>query len=241
MSNPEVTFSAAIDAKAAERLMTNHPPFQNWLKGVEKLGAESVTVRDAVFFGPRPGFVFAEARVPDGEGGYHPGLTFIRGDAVAILVVMHPDFKGDFAKTAKSLLVHQTHVAIGEADCATIPAGMMDGSGHIRSKAIVELREETGLEIDEDQLIDLGHFYPSSGGCDEVIHLQATEIKLPQVEIDALHGKLTGLAEENEHIKLEVCNLTEAPQRSDANGINDMKSALAAMRYMQLRAESPKL
>ena len=50
-----------------------------------------------------------------------------------------------------------------------IPAGMTDGSGQLKSVALQELREETGIVIDERNLIDLGDYCPLPEYSDEFL------------------------------------------------------------------------
>lgn len=56
------------------------------------------------------------------------------------------------------------------------PAGMLDEDGNFIGVAAKELKEETGLEIEEKKLIPLGSIYPSPGGCDEEVILFALDM-----------------------------------------------------------------
>lgn len=66
------------------------------------------------------------------------------------------------------LLTKQFRVPVGKWLEET-PAGMIDEEGHFVGVAAKELKEETGLLIEEKDLLKLGSFYPSPGGSDEEI------------------------------------------------------------------------
>lgn len=69
---------------------------------------------------------------------------------------------------------------------------MLDGDGHFAGVAAKEMEEETGIQITEDQLIDLTQLaygdqyrgiYPSPGGCDEFIRLFAFKKAVAREEL----------------------------------------------------------
>lgn len=84
-----------------------------------------------------------------------PGFTFIRGDAVAILLLVN----------GKMVLVEEFRVPVGKMMLGA-PAGMVDESNHFAGVAAKELKEECGIEIDDSEMRLLGSVYTSPGGCD---------------------------------------------------------------------------
>jgi hypothetical protein len=66
-------------------------PFQQWLAAVEAKGpsmsVKAITVQGVDMFGPRVGFCKFKADV-ELDGTFVPGIVFMRGGAVAILVVL---------------------------------------------------------------------------------------------------------------------------------------------------------
>lgn len=115
-----------------------------------------------------------------------------------------------------TVLVRQARVPVGYHSLPEIPAGMLDGSGHFKGVAAEEIAEECNIVIGEDELIDLtelayGDSYrgiiPSSGGSDEFYRMFVFRREVEPGVLTELQGRLTGLLEEGEHIKLEIIPL----------------------------------
>jgi hypothetical protein len=97
-----------------------------------------------------------------------PAIVFMRGGAVAILVIILSD-----SGMRYSILVVQPRVTIGKFTMAELPAGMIDDDANFGGTAAKELEEETGIKINASDLEDLtedmeyDRAYPSCGACDE--------------------------------------------------------------------------
>jgi 8-oxo-dGTP pyrophosphatase MutT (NUDIX family) len=103
-----------------------------------------------------------------------------------------------------------------------LPAGMVDGSTFVGTAA-KEIKEELGLEIPQDELINLTELaipdlegeempkamFPSSGGCDECIPLFLHEKKVPRSTLKEWTGRLTGLRDEGEKITLKLVRVED--------------------------------
>lgn len=191
------------DLQYKETLL-NSNKFSSWL---EKISKEFIVTNVIVYkinmFGPNVGFVYAEAQLTDKNGNRVPGISFIRGNSVSILLIAKEKRSG--AKHA--ILTYQPRVPAGEY-VYEAPAGMIDESSY-SIKAIEELQEEIGRDIDFnlDNLIYLDKAYTSPGGTDEEITMYAYEVSMSKKEIMNLNGRETGL--ENEQITLKVIPLNE--------------------------------
>jgi ADP-sugar diphosphatase len=199
--------------------------FKNWVKEVEndeKLFVAAVHVTDVDMFGPRIGFLKFKARAlvevggDEGEGSNGiievPGIVFMRGGAVGVLVILECE------GVDYTILTHQARVPIGCSDLPEIPAGMLDGSGHFKGVAAEEIQEECHIVISEDELVDMTELaygkkwrgmIPSAGGCDEFIKLYIFRRSVERDVINELEGRLTGLPEEGERIKLHLVKLND--------------------------------
>eukprot|EP01086_Lenisia_limosa_P007375 TRINITY_DN27054_c0_g1_i1.p1 TRINITY_DN27054_c0_g1~~TRINITY_DN27054_c0_g1_i1.p1 ORF type:complete len:257 (+),score=59.72 TRINITY_DN27054_c0_g1_i1:177-947(+) len=192
--------------------------FLNWVRNMEKeqrLHLESVQIQSVDMFGPRPGFVKFTTRVLESaslKSAPIPGIVFMRGGSVAILVILECDGQ------KFTVVTRQPRIPIGSFDMIEIPAGMLDGSGHFTGVAAKELEEETGIKIDASELIDLTKMaygnkypgmYPSPGGCDEIIRLFAYKTSVTKAKLDELKGKCTGVIEEGERITVDVLPLQD--------------------------------
>jgi diketogulonate reductase-like aldo/keto reductase len=247
-----VTYTSSVPADHAIKALQSEA-FTNWvlnasrIRGNKKLQIHSVELQSVDMFGPhRVGFIKLNSHctLTDGKAEHEhrlPGICFLRGSSVGILVKLHcVDDGKDY-----SLLVDQPRIPIGEASCLELPAGMIDpGSGSIGGVAAKEMKEECDLDIHEKDLIDLTQLAygretagmcPSPGGCDEFIRLCYFERNVTMKELDAMRGRLGGLEEEGEIITLRVVKFDEIWQTC-----SDAKALCALLLHKNL-AETGKL
>lgn len=142
-----------------------------------------------------------------------PGICFLRGDAVAIFVILYCEDE------AYSLLVKQPRIPIGRVQALEIPAGMLDSESQtVAGTAVQEIKEECGIEIRSNELVDLtalacqeAHhegYLPlpalpmSPGGCDESCRFFLLEKRVTRSELNDMKGRLEGLP--GEYIQLQV-------------------------------------
>ena len=188
----------------------------DWAASVKPgLDVREILVSSVDMFGPRVGFLKIET-VTFFQGVRIPGICFLRGGAVSILVVLECE------GTDYVILTRQPRVPVGSVDLCELPAGMLDGSGAFAGVAAKELKEETGLHLTGADLIDLTDcvnkmsgvptkgMLPSPGGCDEFLRLLFHKRSVSRAELDAMRGKATGLLEEGEVIKLEIVEYANA-------------------------------
>jgi len=117
-----------------------------------------------------------------------------------------------------SLVTLQPRVPAACAEFCEIPAGMLDEARQrFAGKAADEMREETGLEIKDTDLIDLTEMaygnlfrgmYPSAGGCDEFIRLFLYRRYVSPEVLEALHNAFGGDSD-SEIIKLKIIPLED--------------------------------
>jgi hypothetical protein len=104
-------------------------PFKDWVAAMDpELLVHSVSVTDVDYFGSRVGFIKMRADV-EFHGQRVPGIVFLRGGAVAILVVLRCEGE------RWVVCCRQPRVPVGRAGFLEIPAGMLDGSGHFAGVA----------------------------------------------------------------------------------------------------------
>jgi ADP-sugar diphosphatase len=124
------------------------------------------------------------------------------------------------------LLTVQPRVPVGSLEMVELPAGMVDGGTFVGSAA-KEIKEELGLDIPEDELVNLSELaspnntdskeneglpqamFPSAGGCDECIQLFLHEKRVPRGTLKEWTGRLTGLRDEGEKITLKLVKVED--------------------------------
>jgi len=145
---PVERHSAASPALDLARCVASKP-FADWAAGLEPgLQVRRVLVSSVDFFGPRVGFLKVEAEASF-NGLRVPGIAFLRGGAVSILVVLHCEGERFVVCT------RQPRVPVGRASLLELPAGMLDDSGAFAGVAAKELAEETGIRLGAADLVDL--------------------------------------------------------------------------------------
>lgn len=231
-----VNVTCDLDEVEADLAMKS-PLFTNWLASLDpKLFLKSVHIQSVdKFSNGKIGFLKAKATVFDAdnlEGHALPGIIFMRGPSVAVLIVIQC---GDKKFT---LLTEQARVPIGKRSFLEIPAGMLDDDS-FKGAAARELEEETGLVIHEKDLVDLTGsvygedsqgMYPSPGGCDEYIRLFSYEISMEQEKLIDLQGKLSGLRDHGEYIRIRIIPFEDLLQSTP-----DAKSICALSLYTHLQ------
>ncbi|KAF2150492.1 NUDIX family hydrolase [Myriangium duriaei CBS 260.36] len=210
----------------------------------------SIKIQSTDRFGSgKLGFVKLTATITNANDESLPGSVLLRGGSVAMLVLLQPD---DIPASSEDevyvVLTLQPRVPAGSLGFAELPAGMLDDSGSFGGKAAAELEEETGLKIEEGEMVDLTKValegregeeglekavYPSAGGCDEFVPIFVARKRVGRKELEGLRGKLSGLRDEGEKITLKVVRL-EGLWRE---GARDAKALSALALYEGARRE----
>ncbi len=227
------------------RLLEESGLLTKWATGLDKrFFLHGILVQSVDLFGSRVGFVKISAHItgrnadgtPDGQR--IPGIVFLRGDSVGILVVLECPAEIDPAsiempRETYAVLTVQPRAPTRAFDVTEIPAGMLDGSGDFTGIAAKELAEELGddFAISEKDLVPLGGpIFLSPGGCDERLQLFCCTRTMDRARAMALKGRLTGALAEGERITLTVVPLDTLAE------IPDAKTQLAYLKYRhQLR------
>ncbi|RKP38283.1 nudix hydrolase 14 [Dimargaris cristalligena] len=238
------------------------PPFREWVARLQTQVAHPQVLPDPLvvhritlqsidkFHNNRIGFVkFSVEASFQNSKAKAPGIVFMRGGSICILLILKAKDSPPGASTQEwVVLTQQPRLAIADLAFTELPAGMLDGEGQFQGKAAQELYEETGLRVRDDELVDMTQLafpapsntdsthptgvYLSPGGCDEFMRIFLCRKLLPQADIDALRGKLTGLRDQGEHISLKLCPLSDLWKATP-----DAKALAAWALYSNLHAE----
>lgn len=214
------------------------PKMINWVSKLDQTQIEvrSITISDIDWFAAKPdpkklGFVKVSVDSTDKTTGKKilSNIIFIRGDAVAILIIVKvKSARGRI--TEHVLLCEQMRLPTGGRR-REICAGMMDSYGNIASVALKEIEEETGFKIQNvSELISLGSMYPSQGGCDEEIHLYSWTTMITEEEFEEKMCRVFGNSLEGEEIKLSFVPMKEF-RKTVLTEIKDSKAETAVRRY----------
>lgn len=253
-----------------ERLLA-YPAFKTWITALKAslerqhvepkhpfheapYSLRRVTIQSVDYFGRdketgllKLGFVKLSAEIRNKNGEYLPGIAFLRGGSVAMLMILRPS---DSQTERWVIMTEQPRIPAGSLTFMEIPAGMIEGDT-FAGAAAKEIFEETGLEVKADELKDLTKLalgeaeeslqtamYPSPGGSDEYIAIFLWEKVLDRQEIQDLKGKLTGLRRQGEKITVRILDYEELWKV----GARDAKTLAAWSLYEALkRARHPEL
>lgn len=228
-----VAFSADTLAVVGKEDILRFGPFQNYCARLNNTAFRitKIQVTEVGLFGKRIGYVSVKSDIKDAVGAPLPSCAILRGGSVAILVVLVTP-EAEYA-----VIVRQARTPIGENAFAEIPAGMLDGSGDFTGKAAAEMKEELGITVDKNGLIDMTALaygencpgvYTSPGLLDEPVRLMLSRHDV--TDITPYCGGRHGLAEENETTLTDVVPLNQLWKVAP-----DAKSLAATALYRQLR------
>jgi len=160
--------------------------------------------------------VMLDASTP--EGDKIPPICFIKGEVVCICIVLI-DKK---TKEKYLLLVKQRRIAEGGFTYEH-PAGMVDGTKTPLEIAVMEVKEETGIIVTENDLINLSpkkRLFPSTGTSDEAMYFYFCEINLDKNEIEAFENKSMGTEYEFERITTHIYPFVDGHKKiNNSNGL----------------------
>jgi ADP-sugar diphosphatase len=190
-------FAMGTAAGLTEDQLMRFQPFWDWTNGCDPvLHVESITITDVHWFGPRIGFMTIKTVTRlMGDGPALPGIVFLRGGSVAMLVVLRCEGR------KYVLIVKQPRVAAGRSALAELPAGMLDGDGNFAGVAAKEMREEAHINFKPDELVSMTDFthnkqYPSPGACDEFIEYFYASAAVTPAFLRAIADRATGVDDE---------------------------------------------
>lgn len=208
------------------------PKFQKWVDSFnrDEIDFREFVVTDVDFFGPvtpnKLGFLKGRGVAFDKmTGEVIPAIAFIRGAAVAVLIVVR------VVETNQRyvLMCKQLRFPSGRALIEAC-AGMIDEcTREVVGVVFKEVKEETGFTISEDCLSSLGFVRPSGGGCDEVIHLYSWETEISEAEFREKQMRTFGEEGSHERIKLIFYEFNEFDDIVDTLG--DVKAECCWRRY----------
>ncbi len=160
--------------------------------------------------------VMLDAETP--EGDKIPPICFIKGEVVCVCIVLIDKE----TKEKYLLLVKQRRIAEGGFTYEH-PAGMVDSTKTPLEIAVMEVKEETGIIVTENDLIDLSpnkRLFPSTGTSDEAMYFYFCEIELDKTEIESFENKQMGTEYEFERITTHVYPFVEGHRKiNNSNGL----------------------
>ncbi|EON68359.1 hypothetical protein W97_07617 [Coniosporium apollinis CBS 100218] len=266
-SSPECTVNLTKDLSKDQLL--GFKPFTDWISTLQHslslqqnedhtfnsspYKLRSINIQSVDFFGggDKIGFIKLKADVSNDDSEKLPGSVFLRGGSVGMMIVLQPDDVPENTETDKHvLLTLQPRIPAGSLSLAELPAGMLSDQGSFAGGAANEIREETGLEVSEDSLVNMSELalpptgdstgeklqratYPSAGGSDEFIPIFLHQRRVKRDTLKEWQGKLTGLRDHGEKITLKLVRLEELWRE----GGRDAKALVGWALYEGLRRE----
>ena len=229
MQSATISKSCNITCSTFAKVLTCQK-FLDWTERIEKyvdVEVNAIDIRDVFMFGPNVGFIVMLVDCKSKKTGQHlPGYVMLRGDAVAILTIV----KNTDTSELFLILTRQQRLPVGMM-IDEIPAGMMDEEQNIKSVALKELEEETGLNHKKAQIQyeHLGKFIPSAGGCDEKLHCGYILFTMSSAEVENLHNQLHGEVGTIESIRLQIIPFT----MTAVIGTLDSKCMCACLMFLE--------
>jgi ADP-sugar diphosphatase len=216
------TLKASLDAQED----TEHP----FHKSPYEL--KSITIQSVDWFAkdsdrPFIGFVKLEAEVKNDKGHSLPGIAFLRGMSVAMLMILRPS---DSKTERWVIMTEQPRIPAGSLRFLEIPAGMMDDHKTFSGAAAREIKELALTGPKNPEELQYG-MYPSPGGLDESIKIFLWEKVMDRQEIESLKGRLSGKRTSFEMITIRILPYEELWEV----GARDAKTLAAWSLYEALK------
>jgi len=220
----EVPVTKAHPVSATIREITGAPFFKDW---VQKLSPEftvsKIEIQSADVISFRVRFIKMKATITDKAGQPVPGVIFLRGRSIAVLLVL----TNETDRKKWVVITEHQRPAVGEYRHKEIPVGMDDGGPLGTVRDLIE--NEIGI-TDEFHPINMNEaifgedkpIYTSPGATDEGMRFYLVEHKVTTEQFNAIKEKSKSGS---------ILALKLVPLDSVAEECNDAKSILAVHLY----------
>jgi len=264
LSEPHEEWKENLDRASFREFIVRFPAFEDWINTLkqelylqanpnhpfhnEPYSLKSIKIQSVDLWGKKEqpgGFIKISAKITNKNNNQLPGIAFLRGGSVAVLIILWPE---DEPEERYVVMTVQPRIPAASLTFWEIPAGMLDGeSDKLIGKAVKEVEEETGLRIPVHELCNLTELalgetlvqsaqramYPSPGGSDEFIPLLVWEKSMPRMDIVDLQDKLTGNRRQGEMITVKLVQYEDVWKE----GGRDAKTLAAWALYEKLKQE----
>lgn len=205
----------------------NSNKYINWIESIDsEIDIKEILIQHIDYFGLKIGFIHLEVTAFY-NGIKIPGIVLLRGDSVAVLVLLQiiDEQHSEMNNKIFIPIVKQPRIAISKSDFEEIPAGMMDEDNNLKIKVIDEVSEETGINIYSNEIIKIIDGYTSTGLLDEKISIFATYKSINLKEYNKINNRNAGNKLEGEQIIVNMVKLNYLEQ------IQDFKTMCAAFAW----------
>lgn len=213
-----------------KELLEESPKYKLWKSNILKNGLEIKGVEEVYTRHRYNGEVLFSLLMLDAitpEGDKMPPICFLKGEVVCVIIILI-----DESTLEKYLLLVKQRRIVEGGYTYEHPAGMVDGTTSPLDIAVQEVKEETGVIITQNDLINLSpskRLFPSTGTSDEAMYFYYCEIKLSKDKILALENNDLGTEYEFERISTHIFSFEEGH-----NLINNTNGLL--LNYLYLNA-----
>jgi len=233
-----VPLHAVVPRSFSLEAVTSQCAFKTWIEGLDpRMDLQLVEVQSVDKFGPSVGFVKFKADVDFHSHGHKhhlPGVVFMRGLSVSVLVVMTERT----SNSKYAIIVTQPRVAIGKAEFSEIPSGILqDGSP---SMVFVRnlLASEVGIEVEDTRVTDMNRciyedgrpIYNTPGGSDQGMFYYLVELEVSVQQLQEMHEQTAIKRNEGAMIIPSVVPFEELPARC-----NDARTFTAYAMYCLIK------
>lgn len=193
-----------------------------WRQTVEHAGCSIEAIKELHQITKKNGsplFSLLDTKVTSPEGKPLPNIVFIRGNATVVVPLLTNMETGE----KRFLMVRQFRIGSG-ALSLEFPAGMLDDENDTPATiASKELFEETGLDVEEQQLYPLwpSPLYSSAGASDEAIYYFGCRVQLTDKEFNSFRNRYRENSGEHEFITVSLLTREEAESQ-----INSLQALL---------------
>ena len=187
----------------------NSNKFQDWINSQpEDIYISHILIQSVDYFGPNIGFIKLKATATKNDE-FIPGIVMLRGHSVAVLLLLQINDDSNPSMNGKvfTVIVTQPRIPISKNNSEEIPAGMMDNEKNLKGVAFKEVHEETGININTNNLVYLTCGHTGTGLLDELITIYTTLVHIDMKKYNEINNSIAGNESEGEQTIVQIVKL----------------------------------